>query len=647
MKYLLRDISWLSFNERVLDETNRKDLPLGEKVLFLGITNSNLDEFMQVRYPACVNSLSNKELTNVSTAIKNHIAKVNKTYQKFIQSRKLIRRINELNDKNKKQVVKFFKNNIYPTLNVMTITKQKTLSLHSGMYLLVITEDKDENDKINYIEIPKTLDRFIQVKNEKFCIKIEDLIKHNLKYIFHNRKIKNSCTFTITRSAEVYIQYNDYMDPIELVSKTLFERQNSWITRVEVDTSNKSLLKHLKEFLPITPNTLLISEGTVQLSDLKHIPSSIYSDANKIRKFEPYNTIPKGNIFDYIKEEDRLVFHPYESFQSSVVRFLNDASTDPDVVSIKITLYRVSDNSEIISALLKAADTGKLVTVMVELKARFDEHHNVQISRILTEGGVRIVYTKPNVKTHAKVCLVTRKEKNGKLRIYSHVGTGNYSESNAKQYSDYSYFTAKQDTGYDLSRFFNLMCSDQEPFKSNHITYAPYNMRDVIMNQIDKEIKKAKNKKNGYIVCKCNSFTDDKIANKIVEASKAGVKVDLIIRGACILEPMKNIKIYSIVGRFLEHSRVYVFSSGRNARVFIGSSDIMYRNLNLRNELLIRVENKEIKARIQNHIKWYLADTVNRRKILKGYKYENVLPKGNKPFSSQEAMIKEAKKLAH
>jgi polyphosphate kinase len=172
-------------------------------------------------------------------------------------------------------------------------------------------------------------------------------------------------------------------------------------------------------------------------------------------------------------------------------------------------------------------------------------------------------------------------------------------------------------------------------------------MRNVIMNQIDKEIKKAKNKKNGYIVCKCNSFTDDKIANKIVEASKAGVKVDLIIRGACILEPMKNIKIYSIVGRFLEHSRVYVFGSGRNARVFIGSSDIMYRNLNLRNELLIRVENKEIKARIQNHIKWYLADTVNRRKILKGYKYENVLPKGNKPFSSQEAMIKEAKKLAH
>jgi polyphosphate kinase len=326
---------------------------------------------------------------------------------------------------------------------------------------------------------------------------------------------------------------------------------------------------------------------------------------------------------------------------------LNEAAIDPNVLSIKIALYRVSDNSEIISALLKAADTGKLVVVMVELKARFDEHHNIEISRILTEGGVRIVYTKPNLKTHAKLCLVTRKEK-GKLKIYSHVGTGNYSESNAKQYSDYSYFTAKQDTGYDLSRFFNLMCSNQEPFKSNHITYAPYNMRSVIINQIDREIKNAKKKKKAYIVCKCNSFTDDKIADKIIEAAKAGVKIGLIIRGACILEPMKNIKIYSIVGRFLEHSRVYIFGYGSKARVFIGSSDIMYRNLNLRNELLLRVENKEIKSRIQNHIKWYLEDTINRRKILNGYKYEMVVPnKGEKPFSAQEAMIKEAKKLAH
>ena len=192
------------------------------------------------------------------------------------------------------------------------------------------------------------------------------------------------------------------------------------------------------------------------------------------------------------------------------------------------------------------------------------------------------------------------------------------------------------------------MCSNQEPFKSNHITYAPYNMRSVIINQIDREIKNAKKKKKAYIVCKCNSFTDDKIADKIIEAAKAGVKIGLIIRGACILEPMKNIKIYSIVGRFLEHSRVYIFGYGSKARVFIGSSDIMYRNLNLRNELLLRVENKEIKSRIQNHIKWYLEDTINRRKILNGYKYEMVVPnKGEKPFSAQEAMIKEAKKLAH
>ena len=647
MKYLLRDVSWLSFNERVLDEAARDELPLGERVQFLGIVNSNLDEFMQVRYPACIDSLNQKELARVTEAIKKHIDKVTKTCEKFISSRELIRPVSKLDKKTTKCANKLFKQNIYPTLNVMTITKQKTLSLHAGMYILVITEDKDENEKLNYIEIPRSLDRFIQVKNNKFCISIEDLIQNNLKYIFNGRKIINSCPFTITRSAEVYIQPSEYMDPIELVSKTLFERQNSWITRLEIDTNNKKLIKKLRELLPITPQTMVLTGNRVQLSHLKKMPSGIYSDSNKIRNFEPYNTFPKGNIFDYIKEDDRLVFHPYESFHASMVRFLQEASVDKDVVSIRITLYRVSDNSEIIAALLKAADNGKLVTVMVELKARFDEHHNIEISRILTEGGVRIVYTKPNLKTHAKVCLITRKEK-GKLKIYSHVGTGNYSESNAKQYSDYSYFTARQDTGYDLVRFFNLLCSDQEPFKSNHIAYAPYNMRDVLMEQIDKEIKKAKDKKKAYIICKCNSFTDDKVANKIVEAAKAGVKVGLIIRGACILEPMKNIKIYSIVGRFLEHSRVYIFGEGLKARVFIGSSDIMYRNLNLRNELLIRVENKEIKARIQNHIKWYLEDTINRRKILKNYGYEMVkLTKGKKTFSAQEAMIKEAKKMAH
>ena len=309
MKYLLRDVSWLSFNERVLDEASRDELPLGERVLFLGIVNSNLDEFMQVRYPACIDSLNQKELARVTEAIKKHIDKVTKTCEKFISSRELIRPVSKLDKKTTKWANKLFKQNIYPTLNVMTITKQKTLSLHAGMYILVITEDKDENEKLNYIEIPRSLDRFIQVKDNKFCISIEDLIQSNLKYIFNGRKIINSCPFTITRSAEVYIQPSEYMDPIELVSKTLFERQNSWITRLEIDTNNKKLIKKLRELLPITPQTMVLTGNRVQLSHLKKIPSGIYSDSNKIRKFEPYNTFPKGNIFDYIKEDDRLVFH--------------------------------------------------------------------------------------------------------------------------------------------------------------------------------------------------------------------------------------------------------------------------------------------------------------------------------------------------
>ena len=387
-------------------------------------------------------------------------------------------------------------------------------------------------------------------------------------------------------------------------------------------------------------------EKSEYLMDLKKIPKGVFDITEQARKYEPIITFPQENLFGYIRKEDRLCFHPYESYQASMVKFLEGASNDPDVVSIKIALYRVSDNSKIIDALLRAADKGKLVTVLVELKARFDEHHNIEISNLLKEGGVRIVFTKPDIKAHAKVCLVTRKEKKG-LRTYAHVGTGNYSEGNSKQYTDYSYFTADPEICNDLTQFFNLLTSEQGVFKSERIIYAPYNMRDEIGELIDEQVKLAKRKKKARIVAKCNALTDEGVAHKLIDAANVGVKITLIIRGACIIQPQKNIKIFSIVGEMLEHSRVYLFGTGNNPELLIGSSDLMTRNLSRRHETLIRIVQPDIKKCIMKHLSVYLKDNTLRRKIMKNYQYRSIEPgKKEKAFNCQEWFKKEARKLA-
>lgn len=646
MKLMDRNISWLRFNNEVSDET-KKDIPLAERVMFHGITHSNLDEFLMVRYPIAVSSYSEKELAEFTEAISKHYSSVINRWRKFNKDHHIIRPIKELGDRGKKWSEKFFKEDIYPTLQPITVDKSRQANLHAGIYLLVVTENKDtERELINYIEIPRNISRFIQVPDKDYCIAIEDLIISNLKYIFKDRKIIDAFAFSIIRSAEVYSHNDQYLNPLTQIIKTLKEREKAWITRVEVATMDKKSIKLLRNMLQINLKTLIFNTEMVKLADLKSIPSSIYSDKDKARKLTPYNTWPSTSVFEYIRKEDRLAFHPFESYQTTMVRFLEEATEDPDVVSIKITLYRVSDNSKIIDALLQAADKGKIVTVLIELKARFDEHHNIEVSKALQEGGVRIVYTDPNMKTHAKVCLITRKEKKG-IRTYAQVGTGNYSESNAKQYTDYSYFTCDPEVCSDLTRFFNLLTSDQGRFKSQRIVYAPYNMRDEIDENIDREIKRAKKGKSAKIICKCNSLTDDKIAEKLVEAAKAGVKVTLIVRGACIVHQSKNMKVYSIVGRFLEHSRLYIFGAGKEARIYLGSADIMHRNLSLRNELLIRITNRSIQERLYNHINVYLKDNTNKRTIMDKYEYRDpVRKKDEKPYTAQEIFIKEAKKMS-
>ena len=646
MKLLNRDISWISFNQRCLDETDRKSIPLGERAMFFGIVASNLTEFMQVRYPIEI-AFEMDDLNDFKDSIALFYQKMIKQWHKFNKNYQLIVPVEDLKKSSAKWVESTFKTEVFPILQPMNIDKSKTLNLHPGTYLMVKTQkNKSDGEKLQYIEIPKGLYRYIAVPGKKFCVSVIDLIQDNLNFMFKDRKIISSFPFTILRSAQVFDQIDREQDAYTQIVKTLKERERSWITALEVGSTEKSDIKILRNLLPLRSDTIIFASKEIGLAALKSLPSEIFSDKDKCRKFNPVKTFPKKSIFDYIKQKDRLAFHPYESYDQTMVRFLEEAASDPNVVSIKISLYRVANNSKIVDALLKAADKGKTVTVLIELKARFDEHHNIEIATILREGGVRIAFTNPDIKTHAKLCLVTRKEKKG-LRTYCQVGTGNYSESNAKQYTDYSYFTADPDMAFDLTRFFDLMTSDQGVFKSRKVIYAPYNMKDVIKEEIKAEVKRAKSGKDGYIFIKCNGFTDFEITEAIIDAGKAGVKITMLVRGACVIEPTKNIKIYSLVGRFLEHSRVYQFGTGKQARIYIGSADLMGRNLNRRHELLILVENQEIRERLMKHLKVYMKDNTNLRKILPGYKYEMVdqPEKKKNQFSAQDWFINEAKEM--
>ena len=488
-KILNRDISWISFNQRCLDETDRKSIPLGERAMFFGIVASNLTEFMQVRYPIEI-LLEMEDIDDFKDAIATFYQKMIKRWHKFNKNYQLVVPVDELKKNSAKWVEQTFKTEVFPILQPMNVDKSKSLNLHPGTYLLVRTrKSKSDSEKMQYIEIPKGLDRYIAVPGKKFCVSVIDLIQDNLNFMFKDRKIVSSFPFTILRSAQVFDQIDREQDAYTQIVKTLKERERSWITALEVGSTEKSDIKLLRNLLPLRNDSIIFASKEIGLSALKSLPSEIYSDKDKCRKFKPVKTFPKTSIFDYIKSKDRLAFHPYESYDQTMVRFLQEAAADPNVISIKISLYRVANNSKIVDALLKAADKGKTVTVLVELKARFDEHHNIEIATILREGGVRIAFTNPDIKTHAKLCLVTRKEKKG-LKTYAQIGTGNYSESNAKQYTDYSYFTADQDMCFDLTRFFDLMTSDQGVFKSRKVIYAPYNMKDTINDEIKAAIDK-------------------------------------------------------------------------------------------------------------------------------------------------------------
>ena len=617
--------------------------------MFYGITGSNLDEFLITRYPANLDFATPEECKALKDEIIRHYEDFSKSYADFVSEQRLLIRPSEIHTDLSKKLKSYFRKNIYPALLPITFDHTETICPRSRIVIFAETADKD-NLFYNYLEIPDKLPRWVPVDEESGVnayIPIEWLIQDNLEFVFKGMDIKRSFVFRVLRSAEVSMHSDKYTNPYEYIEATLRERMRSWITVVELACEAEdaaSYMKILRSILNITSDTIMLRSKYVKVGDMKKLRGINLPAEELARQYTPVSPFPEENLFEYIKERDRLAFHPYESYADTFVRFIEAAASDDNVISIKISLYRVAEHSRIIEALIKAAGSYKQVTVLVELKARFDENHNLKISKVLKEAGVDLVYSPLDLKTHAKVCIITRQEEEG-LCTYTHIGTGNYNESNAKQYTDYSYFTANADIGYDATRFFNLLTSEQEEFKSRKILYAPKNLRSGIAELIDAQIAKAKKGNHADILFKCNSLTDDKIAEMLVKAAKEGVRVILIVRGACVLEPRKNVEIYSIVSHFLEHSRVYIFGTiSDNPEVYIGSNDIMIRNLDKRNELMVEISDKSLKNRIIRHMDMYLRDTYGRRKILPGYGYESAV--GNEEYDCQIKLFKEARKNA-
>jgi polyphosphate kinase len=642
-----RDISWIEFNKRVLYQVNR-NIPLAEKLMFLGIASDNLDEFMMSRYARRVNDkISTVSIEAVKEEIEDIQNMISDEYDTLISDKLILSHEQIILDEDKSILKNYFDKEVFPVIYPKKI-KRKSLSPKSKEINILVELLDDDDYEYHNITIPECLSSFYYIEKYKAYIPIADIIILNLKKLFKGLKVKRHCVYMITRS--VNMVYNtEAMDIYSMISKSLKELSTSWITSIACSEgfNKRSMGNVLKNFLYVEDETIYLSKvPLVGMHELKKLGDAHFTEEEKFRpmiQVKPFDN--STSAFDLIKERDRLVYHPFESFDNTVTKFIVDAANDPDVLSIKMTIYRISKKSKIIDALLLAAEQNKQVAVLVELKARFNEKDNLSVSRILKEAGIDIIYSDEKIKTHAKLCLVTRRE-NGKVKIYSHVSTGNYNEVNSRIYTDYSFFTSSMAIGNDLNKFFNMLTSPMEPFKSKEIIYAPHNLREEIKELIKDEVKKAQKNEPARIIMKCNSLTDEDVAASLYKASEAGVKIDLIVRGACIVKTnlkkvSDNITVTSIVGRFLEHSRVYVFGKGEDCKIYIGSSDIMQRNLSSRHELLINISDKDMKKRILRHLRAYKKDNINAHQLLKG---SYVIKKDGLKFNSHDYFIKEAKK---
>lgn len=671
--YNNRQLSWMDFNTRVIEEAFEKENPVMERVNFLAITASNLDEFIMVRVAGVIDQMEHgvKTVDLSGLTPKQQYIKLSEKIHEFSErqyrclNRSVLpvlkkhdiyfKKITELDDAQKKFIDKYFNKVIFPVLTPMAVDTSRPfpLLLNKSLNIAVRLMNDEKETFFAVIQVPAVLPRFIELpaKGERDFVLLEDIIISRLAELFELFKIKAYCPFRITRDSDLDID-EDTDDLLSEIEKSIKQRRRGKPIRLEIsDKCDKSLKKFLVEMLEIDESEIYECHGPLDLTFLSKFAKISGSDKLSFKPIKPVNPPPDfygyDDIFEAIRDKDRFVHHPYDSFDC-VVDFVRTAARDEKVLAIKQTLYRVSGNSPIVAALIKAAENGKQVTVLVELKARFDEENNIHWAKKLEKAGCHVVYGLSGLKTHCKICLVVRNENDG-IRRYLHMGTGNYNDITARFYTDMGLFTCKEEYGEDASSLFNVLTGYSLPPQYNKFIVAPHGMRNFFEEKIKKEIENAKNGLPAGITAKINSLVDPSIIKLLYEASKANVPVRLIVRGICCLIPeiegvSDNITVHSIVGQLLEHSRMFRFENGGEPQMFLGSADWMPRNLDRRVELVFPVEDDDIHRRCDDIIELMWKDTVNTRIQLPDASYVMVDKRGKKQLNCQTEFALLAKK---
>jgi polyphosphate kinase len=625
-----REISWLSFNERVLELAEDTSIPLLERLRYLAIFSNNLDEFFMVRVASILGKIDN-EITAANsagytpnqllTAVTNK-AKSLAVRQVNLFSRGVLPELqnhgidlihwNDLREDERSYVTKLFRDRIFPVLTPLAVDPSHPFPYISGLSLnlAVILKDPNSNEEsFARVKVPPILSRFIATSStgSKRFIPLEDVIAIHLQELFPGMLIEDHYTFRVTRNEDLELEEEDSEDLLTSLEQELARRRFGPPVRLEIEEGiDESLLVRLCDELSINRECVFSLATPLDLTDLNRIADldmpELKFDRFKSRTAASLSEVDYGDpelFFAAIRQGEILLHHPYESFTSSVVQFLQNAAQDPQVLAIKQTLYRTSGDSPIIEALIEAAEAGKQVLAVIEIRARFDEQANVRWARKLEAAGVHVVYGLMNLKTHAKLSLVIRDEANG-LRRYCHVGTGNYNPKTARFYEDLGILSADQTLTQDLSKLFNQLSGLAPASTYTRLLVAPRSLRSGLLERIENEISNAKSGRPAGIQFKLNSLLDEEFVDALYSASAAGVKVDLVIRGISSIRPgikglSENITVRSVLGRFLEHSRIYYFVNGGAEEYWIGSSDLMHRNLDRRVESLLRIEKSQHK----------------------------------------------------
>ncbi|MDH3745317.1 MAG: polyphosphate kinase 1 [Acidobacteriota bacterium] len=677
-----RELSWLEFNRRVLGEALDPSNPLLERIRFLSIFGSNLDEFFMLRVSGLRDQLAAgvvepppdgrspaEQLAEIRELLLPVLEEAGHLWDSALRPALEKEGIEVLHyeqlEKGQKRLLRrYFKKEISPILTPLALDPGHPFPHISNLSLnlAVVVEDPHEGEKFARLKVPQSLPRLLRIPDEESAesleplglgdvqsptfVWMEDVIAANLERLFPGLKVKAAYPFRVTRDADQELEEDEAADLLTAMAEIVEQRRFGSVVRLEVNEGLPERIRDiLLEHLGVVPYQVYSHRGPIGVSSLAELVESDRPDL-KWKPFHP--TIPgslggEENVFSVIRRRDVVLYHPYESFVP-VLDFLREAASDPDVLAIKQTLYRVGLNSPVVEALMEARANGKQVSVLVELKARFDEERNIVWARALEQAGVHVVYGVVGLKTHAKILLVVRREAEG-VRRYVHLATGNYNPVTAKVYTDLGYFTADSEITKDTSDLFNALTGYSRKTEYRKLLVAPGGMRDEILERIERETEHAKNSGTGYLAFKLNSLTDKRCIEALYRASQAGVEVDLQIRGICCLRPgvsglSERIRVTSIVGRFLEHARVYHFRNGGEDEVFLGSADLMPRNLDGRVEVLFPVGEAYLGAAIRDHILGvHLGDTAKLHRLLPDGSYQRPFPADNIESSDSQACL--------